>query len=56
MCGFLDDNHVLRSSSSDGTVVLFSLVVSVSKLCGDGSHRRVSEGLGFSYVANIIVS
>ena len=54
--GVLDDNHVLRSSSSDGTVVLFSLVVSVGKSCGDDSHRRVSEGLGFSCVANMVDS
>ena len=54
--GVLDDNHVLRSSSSDGTVVLFSLVVSVGKSYGDDSHRRVSEGLGFSCVANMVDS
>ena len=54
--GVFDDNHVLRSSSSDGTVVLFSLVSSVSELCDGGSHRRVSESLGFSCVASTVVS
>ena len=40
--GVLDDNHILRSSSSDGTVVLSSLVVSIGDLSCGNSHRRVS--------------
>ena len=54
--GVLDDNHSLRSSSSDGTVVLPSLVVSIGALWCGNSYRRVSEGFGFSCVASIVVS
>ena len=56
LSGVFDDNHILRSSSSDGTLVLSSLVVSTGDLLYGNSHRRVSEGFGFSCVASIVVS
>ena len=54
--GVLDDNHVLRSSSSDGAVVVFSLLLSGEESWSGDSHRRVSEGFGLSCVANEVDS